>query len=46
MEISDFYYLFERNKKNQLVLPKKYQRRMFDQAVQLVRPGGIIVYST
>ncbi|KAJ3683407.1 hypothetical protein LUZ60_013634 [Juncus effusus] len=23
-----------------------YQRRMFDQAVQLVRPGGIIVYST
>ncbi|KAL9419943.1 hypothetical protein AB3S75_037665 [Citrus x aurantiifolia] len=24
----------------------KYQRRMFDQAVQLVRPGGIIVYST
>lgn len=24
----------------------KYQRRMFDQAIQLVRPGGIIVYST
>ncbi|KAL3633669.1 rRNA (cytosine-C(5))-methyltransferase nop2c [Castilleja foliolosa] len=24
----------------------KYQRRMFDQAVQLVRPGGILVYST
>ncbi|KAF9620389.1 hypothetical protein IFM89_011762 [Coptis chinensis] len=24
----------------------KYQRKMFDQAVQLVRPGGIIVYST
>eukprot|EP00252_Welwitschia_mirabilis_P028106 TRINITY_DN9990_c0_g1_i2.p1 TRINITY_DN9990_c0_g1~~TRINITY_DN9990_c0_g1_i2.p1 ORF type:complete len:536 (-),score=113.50 TRINITY_DN9990_c0_g1_i2:116-1723(-) len=24
----------------------KYQRRMFDEAVQLVRPGGIIVYST
>lgn len=24
----------------------KYQRRMFDQAVQLARPGGIIVYST
>ncbi|GFS38624.1 NOL1/NOP2/sun family protein [Actinidia rufa] len=24
----------------------KYQRRMFDQAVQLVRPGGVIVYST
>ncbi|KAG9448007.1 hypothetical protein H6P81_014135 [Aristolochia fimbriata] len=24
----------------------KYQRRMFDQAVQLVRPGGTIVYST
>ncbi|KAL2530618.1 NOL1/NOP2/sun family protein [Forsythia ovata] len=23
-----------------------YQRRMFDQAVQLVRPGGVIVYST
>ncbi|KAL5716327.1 rRNA (cytosine-C(5))-methyltransferase nop2c [Ranunculus cassubicifolius] len=23
-----------------------YQRKMFDQAVQLVRPGGIIVYST
>ncbi|XP_075674114.1 rRNA (cytosine-C(5))-methyltransferase NOP2C isoform X3 [Castanea sativa] len=23
-----------------------YQRRMFDQAVQLARPGGIIVYST
>ncbi|XP_057854316.2 rRNA (cytosine-C(5))-methyltransferase NOP2C isoform X1 [Cryptomeria japonica] len=23
-----------------------YQKRMFDQAVQLVRPGGIIVYST
>ncbi|KAI4378366.1 hypothetical protein MLD38_015855 [Melastoma candidum] len=24
----------------------KYQRRMFDQAVQLVCPGGVIVYST
>ncbi|KAK9041180.1 hypothetical protein V6N11_016294 [Hibiscus sabdariffa] len=24
----------------------KYQRRMFDQAVQLVRPGGVLVYST
>ncbi|MCD7461275.1 rRNA (cytosine-C(5))-methyltransferase nop2c [Datura stramonium] len=24
----------------------KYQRRMFDQAVQLVRPGGVIVFST
>ncbi|XP_009790524.1 rRNA (cytosine-C(5))-methyltransferase NOP2C-like isoform X2 [Nicotiana tabacum] len=24
----------------------KYQRRMFDQAVLLVRPGGVIVYST
>ncbi|XP_010557151.1 PREDICTED: putative methyltransferase NSUN6 [Tarenaya hassleriana] len=24
----------------------KYQRKMFDQAVQLVRPGGILVYST
>ncbi|XP_058195404.1 rRNA (cytosine-C(5))-methyltransferase NOP2C isoform X2 [Rhododendron vialii] len=24
----------------------KYQRKMFDQAVQLVRPGGVIVYST
>ncbi|KAF3443559.1 hypothetical protein FNV43_RR13246 [Rhamnella rubrinervis] len=24
----------------------KYQRRMFDQAVQLVRSGGVIVYST
>lgn len=24
----------------------KYQRRLFDQAVQLVRPGGVIVYST
>lgn len=24
----------------------KYQKRMFDQAVQLVRPGGVIVYST
>ncbi|RRT77899.1 hypothetical protein B296_00011763 [Ensete ventricosum] len=24
----------------------KYQRRMFDQAVRLVRPGGVIVYST
>ncbi|KAG6658122.1 hypothetical protein CIPAW_04G138100 [Carya illinoinensis] len=24
----------------------KYQRRMFDQAVQLARPGGVIVYST
>ncbi|KAL6531398.1 hypothetical protein OROMI_027761 [Orobanche minor] len=24
----------------------KYQRRMFDQVVQLVRPGGVIVYST
>ncbi|XP_038709669.1 tRNA (cytosine(72)-C(5))-methyltransferase NSUN6 isoform X2 [Tripterygium wilfordii] len=24
----------------------KYQRRMLDQAVQLVRPGGVIVYST
>ncbi|KAK7276746.1 hypothetical protein RIF29_17892 [Crotalaria pallida] len=23
-----------------------YQRRMFDQAVQLARPGGVIVYST
>ncbi|CAK7346654.1 unnamed protein product [Dovyalis caffra] len=23
-----------------------YQRRMFDQAVKLVRPGGVIVYST
>lgn len=23
-----------------------YQKRMFDQAVQLVRPGGVIVYST
>ncbi|KAJ3709337.1 hypothetical protein LUZ61_013042 [Rhynchospora tenuis] len=23
-----------------------YQRRMFDRAVQLVRPGGVIVYST
>ncbi|XP_076927138.1 rRNA (cytosine-C(5))-methyltransferase NOP2C-like [Bidens hawaiensis] len=24
----------------------KYQQRMFDQAVQLVRPGGVLVYST
>ncbi|XP_071707130.1 rRNA (cytosine-C(5))-methyltransferase NOP2C isoform X2 [Rutidosis leptorrhynchoides] len=24
----------------------KYQKRMFDQAVQLVRPGGVLVYST
>lgn len=24
----------------------RYQRRMFDQAVQLVRPGGVLVYST
>lgn len=24
----------------------KYQRKMFDQAVQLVRPGGTLVYST
>ncbi|KAM7503031.1 hypothetical protein LguiB_001935 [Lonicera macranthoides] len=24
----------------------KYQRKMFDQVVQLVRPGGVIVYST
>lgn len=24
----------------------RYQRKMFDQAVQLVRPGGILVYST
>lgn len=24
----------------------KYQRKMFDQAVQLVRPGGVMVYST
>ncbi|KAK9088312.1 hypothetical protein Scep_027394 [Stephania cephalantha] len=24
----------------------KYQRKMFDQAIQLVRPGGVIVYST
>ncbi|XP_027172981.1 putative methyltransferase NSUN6 [Coffea eugenioides] len=24
----------------------KYQKRMFDQAVQLVHPGGVIVYST
>ncbi|MFQ6633892.1 hypothetical protein Gotur_012065 [Gossypium turneri] len=24
----------------------KYQRRMFDQAVQLVRPDGVLVYST
>ncbi|XP_059663352.1 rRNA (cytosine-C(5))-methyltransferase NOP2C isoform X2 [Cornus florida] len=24
----------------------KYQRRMFDQAVHLVRPGGVLVYST
>ncbi|KAI3457699.1 hypothetical protein Pfo_014362 [Paulownia fortunei] len=24
----------------------RYQRKMFDQAVQLVRPGGVIVYST
>lgn len=24
----------------------KYQRRMFDQAVQLVCPGGVVVYST
>ncbi|KAF7833494.1 putative methyltransferase NSUN6 [Senna tora] len=24
----------------------RYQRRMFDQAVQLARPGGVIVYST
>ncbi|XP_061342833.1 rRNA (cytosine-C(5))-methyltransferase NOP2C isoform X2 [Gastrolobium bilobum] len=24
----------------------KYQRRMFDQAAQLARPGGVIVYST
>ncbi|KAL8474008.1 hypothetical protein ACS0TY_030043 [Phlomoides rotata] len=24
----------------------KYQRRMLDQAVQLVRPGGVLVYST
>ncbi|XP_020103726.1 putative methyltransferase NSUN6 [Ananas comosus] len=24
----------------------KYQRRMFDQAIQLVRAGGVIVYST
>lgn len=23
-----------------------YQRKMFDQAVQLVRPGGVLVYST
>lgn len=23
-----------------------YQRRLFDQAIQLVRPGGVIVYST
>lgn len=23
-----------------------YQRKMFDQAIQLVRPGGVIVYST
>ncbi|XP_021769324.1 putative methyltransferase NSUN6 isoform X2 [Chenopodium quinoa] len=25
---------------------KKYQRKMLDQAVQLVRPGGVLVYST
>ncbi|KNA09763.1 hypothetical protein SOVF_150590 [Spinacia oleracea] len=25
---------------------KLYQRKMFDQAVQLVRPGGVLVYST
>lgn len=25
---------------------RMYQRKMFDQAVQLVRPGGVIVYST
>lgn len=25
---------------------KQYQKKMFDQAVQLVRPGGVIVYST
>lgn len=24
----------------------KYQKKMFDQAVQLVRPGGVLVYST
>ncbi|XP_059452670.1 rRNA (cytosine-C(5))-methyltransferase NOP2C [Corylus avellana] len=24
----------------------KYQRKMFDQAIQLARPGGVIVYST
>ncbi|KAL8473991.1 hypothetical protein ACS0TY_030731 [Phlomoides rotata] len=24
----------------------KYQRRMLDQAVQLIRPGGVLVYST
>ncbi|XP_042390127.1 rRNA (cytosine-C(5))-methyltransferase NOP2C-like isoform X2 [Zingiber officinale] len=24
----------------------KYQRKMFDQAIRLVRPGGVIVYST
>ncbi|CAI9278851.1 unnamed protein product [Lactuca saligna] len=24
----------------------KYQKRLFDQAVQLVRPGGVLVYST
>jgi 16S rRNA C967 or C1407 C5-methylase (RsmB/RsmF family) len=24
----------------------KYQRKMFDQAVKLVRPGGVLVYST
>jgi hypothetical protein len=24
----------------------RYQRKMFDQAVKLVRPGGVIVYST
>ncbi|KAL9230256.1 hypothetical protein vseg_005633 [Gypsophila vaccaria] len=24
----------------------RYQRKMFDQAVQLVRPGGVLVYST
>ncbi|KAJ4839347.1 rRNA (cytosine-C(5))-methyltransferase nop2c [Turnera subulata] len=24
----------------------RYQRRMFDQAVKLVRPGGVLVYST
>lgn len=29
-----------------LVKHANYQRKMFDQAVQLVRPGGVIVYST